>query len=244
MSNASKSDSQVMYALSETRALILAGAYAPAERLSEPILSARLNMSRTPIREALGLLVQEGLVERLPSGRCQVSSYSTQDIMDAIELRGTMEGLAARLAAERGASGEALVACRDTLAGLDLAVGDGADVDFERYVGLNAIFHDWIASTANSSIITREVERINRMPLASPSAFLEGQEQIPAFLGSLVVAQRHHHAIFEAIENREGARAEALCREHARLARQNLTFAMADGSLSRHSIPGLSLVKS
>ena len=244
MTDAVKTDSRVMHALSETRALILGGAYAPGERLSEPILSNRLNVSRTPIREALGLLVQEGLVERMASGRCQVSSYSTQDIMDAIELRGTIEGLSARMAAERGASNRMLADCREMLASLDLAVGDGSAVDFKQYVALNAMFHDWISGAAGSSIIERETERINRMPLASPSAFLEGQDQIPAFRGSLVVAQRQHHAIFEAIEYREGARAEALCREHARLARQNLTLVMADGSLSRNSIPGLSLVKS
>jgi len=243
MGDTSKASSQAMRALSETRALILGGIFAPGERLSEPLLADRLNVSRTPLREALGTLVQEGLIERLQSGGCRVSSYSMQDIMDAIELRGTFEGLAARLAAERGTANEMLAECRATLAALDEAVGDGGSVDFESYVGLNAAFHSWLSRAAASSIIEREMERVSRMPLASPSAFLEGQDQVPAFRGSLVTAQRQHRAIFEAIELREGTRAEALCREHARLARQNLAFVMADGSLSRESIPGLSLVQ-
>lgn len=237
-----KSKSQVGRALAETRAMILNGAFASGERLSEPLLAERLKVSRTPLREAIGRLVQEGLVDRLESGRCQVSSYSTQDIMDAIEVRGTVEGLAARVAAERGVSNEMLSECLETLANLDRAVGDGNDVKFKEYVRLNAAFHSWLAQAAGSVIIAREVDRISRMPLASPSAFLDGQQDIPAFRGTLVMAQQQHRAIFEAIKGRESARAEALCREHARLARQNLSFVMTDRSLSRDSIPGLSLV--
>lgn len=244
MNDPSKSNSQVESALSGTRALILGGAFAPGERLSEPLLAERLKVSRTPLREAIGTLVQEGLVERLESGRCQVSSYSTQDILDAIEVRGTIEGLAARVAAERGTSDKMLSECREILAKLERAVGNGSDIRFARYVELNAEFHAWMARAAGSSVIEREFERVSRMPLASPSAFLQGQEAFPAFRDSLVMAQRQHRGIFEAIEHREGARAEALCREHARLARQNLAFVMSEESASRDSIPGLSLVNS
>ena len=242
MTDDPKSKRQVAKALSEMRALILDGVFAPGERLSEPLLAERLNISRTPLREALATLIQEGLVERLGSGRCVVSSYSTQDIMDAIEVRGTIEGLAARVAAERGASDDMLAQCRHMLAGLDRAVGNGVVVNFKRYVELNAEFHSWLARAAGSEIIEREVDRICRMPLASPSAFLNGQQDIAAFRGSLVTAQSQHCAIFEAIESREGARAEALCREHARLALQNLTFFMTDGALLRSSVRGMSLV--
>ena len=148
----SKSNSQVESALSGTRALILDSAFAPGERLSEPLLAERLKVSRTPLREAIGTLVQEGLVERLESGRCQVSSYSTQDILDAIEVRGTIEGLAARVAAERGTSDKMLAECREILAKLERAVGNGSDIRFARYVELNAEFHAWMARAA--SIIT------------------------------------------------------------------------------------------
>ena len=90
--------------------------------------------------------------------------------------------------------------------------------------------------------IRREVDRACRHPLASPNAFLRGQEIIPDFLASLVRAQGQHHAIVDAIEAREGARAEALAREHARLARRNFRFLRdADPRLATR-IPGLSLV--
>ena len=237
-----KPDSQAARALNSARSLILSGVFSPGEKLPEPVLADRLAVSRTPLREALAALEREGLVERLKSGRCQVSSYTIQDIVDAIEFRGTTEGLAARLAAERGISNEILKECREVLASLDQVIETPSRIDFERYVELNAAFHSWVSRAASSVILERELERISKLPLASPSAFLEGQEHMPAFRKSLTFAQRQHRAIFDAIVAHEGARAESLCREHARLARENLSLVMADETLSREKIPGLSLV--
>lgn len=226
----------------EIRNRILDGFFAPAERLSETALSELLAVSRTPLREAIGRLVEEGLLERGPAGGCRVSSYSMQDIFDANEIRGMMEGLAARLAAERGVDAGELDECRVLLAGLDQVLSDMQRIDFARYVALNADFHQWIARAAASPIVMREIERVCRLPLASPSGFLSGQEDGPEFRASLLVAQAQHRAIFEAIESREGARAEALSREHARLARQNLRQALSRDREMASQIPGLSLV--
>ena len=71
-------------------------------RIAELTLVEKLGVSRTPIRAALMRLEQEGLLHRLPGGGYAVRTFSETDVADAIELRGTMEGLAARLAAERG----------------------------------------------------------------------------------------------------------------------------------------------
>lgn len=239
-----KSHSQAARALKSARSLILSGVFCPGEKLPEPLLAARLGVSRTPLREALAILEKEGLVERQQSGRCQVSTYTIQDIVDAIEFRGTTEGLAARLAAERGISNTHLAECREILADLDKLTDTKVEIKFEQYIELNAAFHSWIPRAASSITLERELDRIGKLPLASPSAFLEGQEDLPAFRKSLTFAQRQHRAIFDAIVAREGARAEALCREHVRLARENLSLAMADESLSRDKIPGLSLVTS
>ncbi len=69
------------------------------------------------------------------------------------------------------------------------------------------------------------------MPFAGPNAFLRVQAAVPAFRASLAGGQVQHRAIVQAIEAREGARAEALAREHARLAKHNLVVAMSDRSL-------------
>ena len=85
-------------ALLKLRELILSGELAGGTRIAEPAIVERLGMSRTPIRAALMRLEQEGLLEALPNGGYAVKTFSERDIADAIELRGTLEGLLVVLA--------------------------------------------------------------------------------------------------------------------------------------------------
>ena len=232
--------SQFERALLGLRALILEGAFASEARLPEVALADRLGLSRTPLRQAMDRLVDEGLLERIPTGGCRVARFTIQDITDAIELRGVVEGTAARLAAERGADPLALAEGDRILAAIDAALSGG--VDFDAYLRLNARFHDLLSTLAGSPVIRREVERVGRLPLASPSAFLSGQAAIPDFRASLTRAQDQHRAILAAIRAREGSRAEALAREHARLARQNLDHLTRAGPQAATLVPGLALV--
>ena len=186
-------------------------------------------------------LVEESLLERIETGGCRVASFAYGDIEDAIELRGVIEGIAARLAAERGIKPADQRECEEILSAIDVAL-KSKPLDFEQYVLLNADFHSLLASLAGSNVLRREVERVNKLPLASPSAFLQGQELIPDFQASLEVAHSQHRAIFDAISRREGARAESLMREHARLARQNLDHVMQFKSKLTQKVPGLALV--
>src|SRR5579871_1939088 len=115
-----KRQDQVIYKL---RAMILQGDLAPGQRLAEIPLAADLGVSRTPVRRALAMLAQEGLVSESSSRGYVVREFSLQEVLDAIELRGVLEGLAARLVAERGAS-------RGLLRELELCVERG-DALFE-----------------------------------------------------------------------------------------------------------------
>ena len=81
--------------------MVLRGGFAPGERLTELGLAERLAASRTPVRAALERLPQEGLLEALPTTGFVVREFGLSDICDSIDLRGTLEGTAARLAAER-----------------------------------------------------------------------------------------------------------------------------------------------
>jgi GntR family transcriptional regulator of vanillate catabolism len=94
--------SQTVKALLSLRDLILTGELKAGDRISELAVVERLGVSRTPIRMALVRLEEEGLLELIPSGGFAVKAFSERDICDAIEIRGTLEGLCARLAAERG----------------------------------------------------------------------------------------------------------------------------------------------
>lgn len=233
---------QSQRALMGVRDLIVSGEIRAGTRLSELALVERLGISRTPLRAALARLGQEGLVEAIPSGGYAVRSFSREDVIDAIELRGVLEGLALRLAAERGVAPARMSELQGLLEGIDVALrGEVEDMDFDRYVDLNARFHEKLWGLA-SQTIRREIERVTSLPFASPSAFLDKQSGVVEFRRSLYGAQAQHRAMVSAIMLREGTRAEALAREHARLARQNLEFVLdQDRSLIRR-VPALSLV--
>jgi GntR family transcriptional regulator of vanillate catabolism len=238
-----KRDSQTLKALLGVRDLVLGGDVAAGERLSEVTLAEMLGVSRTPLRAALSRLEQEGLLEAIPSGGYAVRSFTIADVFDAIELRGVMEGTALRLAAERGVPTARLAQLRALVHALDRTFAERLEeMHFERYVALNAEFHALLALLPGSETMRRELERVTQLPFASPSAFLEKQEDVPAFRQSLVFAQRQHHDMLNALELREGARAEFLGREHARLARKNLEFVIGEDRSLIKRVPGLALV--
>lgn len=230
-------------ALLQLREMILAGELPGGTRIAELSIVEKLGVSRTPIRAALMRLSQEGLLEALPSGGYAVRTFSEREVMDAIELRGTLEGLSARLAAERAAPAVVLGEARECLRQIDAVLGQPAlnDESFSSYVELNAKFHALLSEMAGSSVMGRELERVISMPFASPSAFVVAQANSPQARDMLVVAQDQHWQVLSAIEQREGSRAEAIMREHSRLAQRNL-----HDSLRNHesaSIPGVRLIR-
>lgn len=230
-------------AVIELRKRIVSGEFSGGTRLFEVSMAEELSISRTPVREAMSRLAEEGLLDRAAGGGFIVRSFSMDDVMDAIELRGVLEGTAARLAAERGADAEGLSRIQATVAALDSCFGaNPGDVDFETYSELNATFHGQLAELCGSSLLRREIERATRLPFASPSAFLPDKANLVAFRRSLHVAQDQHREIVLAIAGREGARAEALTREHTRTARRNLEYVMIEDRSLLHAVPGLALV--
>jgi len=153
-----------------------------------------------------------------------------------------VEGLAARFAAERGVEPARLIEVRRLLERLDQVLEKREDdFDFSAYIELNEAFHKRILDFAQSGVLTEQMERVTALPFSGPSAFVEAQSMMPRSLETLVIAQHQHKAITEAIELREGARAEALMKEHARLARRNLE-AVFDSDKLRARVPGLTLV--
>ena len=211
------------------RELILGGELKPGARIAELTLVERLGASRTPIRMALVRLQEEGLLEALPHGGFAVKDFSEADIHDAIELRGTLEGLLAQLAAERGAPAVVLAEARQCLDRIDalLTVPSLDDDAFSAYVALNSHFHSLLYELADSPTITRQLERAASLPFASPSGFVLLQAQSTRARDMLAVAQDQHRQVLDAIEQREGARAESIMREHSRLARRNLVEVLA-----------------
>lgn len=231
-------------ALMGLRDKVLTGELVKGDHLAEVVLAQELGISRTPLREAMRELTDQGLIEKLPNGRYQVCSLTRDDVRDSIALRGLLEGNIFRLGAEKGITPDQREACEATLAALDdVLSGTIAEIDFDVYMDLNERFHAQLAALCDSPVMLGELERVNKRPMASPSAFLGGQAMSQETLRSLYVAQDQHRSIFNAICNREGARAEALGREHARLAHRNLDHFLASGPSSSAQIPGLVLVE-
>lgn len=233
-------DNHTTRATYELRQRITSGDLRGGRRLQEIAMAQELAISRTPVREAMSRLVEEGLLERVDSGGYVVRSFSMADAVDAIELRGILEGTAARLAAEKGVSAERISNIKETLKKLDACFGKaGMQSDFDGYSELNAVFHDELAGLCESAIIARELERVKSLPFASPSAFVLGNRARAASHHSLIIAQQQHWAIVSAIENREGGRAEMIAREHAKIARDNLMSFSAESS---ENLPGMRLI--
>jgi GntR family transcriptional regulator of vanillate catabolism len=219
-------ESQTLRALLEMRELMLRGEFRPGERLREVPLAARLNVSRTPLRLVLDRLAQEGLLKARPTGGFVANEFSVEDIRDAIEIRGVLEGAAARQAAERFKTTEEIARLRACVAALDALVRETPnDIEFfARYAMLN-----------------RSMEHVLTLPFASPNAFFLTETETPEGKETILLSQAHHRAIANAIIDGEGARAESLAREHSRLARTNLETALKQQLLIR--IPGASLIK-
>lgn len=236
--------SQTVRAQLMLRELVLGGELEPGVRIAELALVERIGVSRTPIRMALLQLQQEGLLDALPAGGYTVKAFSESDVHDAIELRGTLEGLAARLAAERGVGGAVWAEACDCVARINelLAQPGLTEQSFAVYVEQNARFHSALAEMAGSDIVQRQIERACTMPFASPNAFVLQRSSGPGARDVLIVAQDQHRALLDAIRRREGARAEALAREHARIAQQNLGEVLQ----SQHALsqmPGAGLIR-
>ncbi|MEY2953635.1 MAG: hypothetical protein RLZZ401_1722 [Pseudomonadota bacterium] len=237
------SGSQAVKAQLRLREMILAGDLPGGARIAELSIVDKLGVSRTPIRAALMRLEQEGLLESLPNGGYAVKTFSERDISEAIELRGTVEGLLARLAAERGAPPVVLNEARQALRAIDAVLQTPMlnDDAFTQYVSLNAQFHKLLSEMAGSAVISREGERIASLPFASPSGFVVVQANSPQARDMLIVAQDQHWQVLEAIEQREGGRAEALMREHSRIAQRNLRAAL--NNQLPQTLPGVQLIR-
>ncbi len=83
------------------REAIIVGELKPGERLMEVQLAQKMGVSRTPVREAIRKLELEGLVEMLPRKGAHIADLSVKDIMDVLEVRATLDGLASSLSASR-----------------------------------------------------------------------------------------------------------------------------------------------
>jgi GntR family transcriptional regulator of vanillate catabolism len=234
-------DSQIGRAVVRLREMILRGEFGPGERISEYPLTGRLGVSRTPIRLALERLAHEGLLEPYPTGGFVVRKFTLDDVWDSIEIRGLLEGGAARLAAERLTSDSELDSLRKIQSEMD-AMGEPTVDTFPAFLDINEAFHTEVVRLAKSNQLRQALDRLFMFPLVSPRVLVSIPLKMPEAPHLFAVSQEHHHQIIDAISKRQGARAESLAREHAQLSRRNLEMAMAEAEFL-NSLPGGSLIQ-
>jgi GntR family transcriptional regulator of vanillate catabolism len=232
---------QIARALFTLRDQILGGQFAAGERMSELPLVDRLGVSRTPLRLALATLEHEGLLEKLPHGGYTVREFTQAEIADAIEVRGVLEGTAARFAAERGAGRrelQPLIDLNEQMA----AVMHLSDYDsFALYVDVNRRFHLRLLKLSNSTQLQRAWAGIVALPFASPSALVLTELELSESRQVVRLGHSQHVSLVEAIALRQGTRAESIAREHARISLANLEVVLRERQLLQR-MPGASLV--
>ena len=232
--------SQTARALVSLRELLLRGTFAPGERVSELPLVARLGVSRTPIRLALERLANIGLLDVSAGGGFTVRGFTSADALDAVEIRGVLEGTAARLAAERLVDTSELETLRRRCKEMDDLERLSLD-SFSSYMDSNEAFHSAIVDLAKSPMLRRAMLQAVSLPFASPSAMVFPTSGLAIADETLAIAKEHHRGILDAIGKRQGTRAEALAREHAFIGRRILEMSLSDSAtLSR--VPGASLI--
>lgn len=203
--------------ISILRDKIVSGEFAAGQRLAEIPTAELLGVSRTPVRIAFRALAQEGLLIKLPRRGYQVRKVTNEEISGAVEVRGVLEGLAARQAAEKGLTAETQAQLEQCLAQGDAIFDKGyiTEDDLEQYNILNKEFHALIIQASGNPAIQSAMQLNEHLPFASVNALIFNPEQLEREFRRFSYANMQHHAVFEALLNHQGARAEAVMKEHA-----------------------------
>ncbi|MBI6742062.1 GntR family transcriptional regulator [Pseudomonas syringae] len=210
----SKPGQTVLVAL---RKMIASGELAAGERLMEVPTAELFGVSRMPVRMAFRTLEQEGLLVPFGGRGFQVRSISPIEIAGAVDVRGVLEGLAARQMAERGVTQEA----RDELEAC-LVQGDAlfekghvTEDDLEVYHDMNMRLHRVIVEGSGNRAIADALSRNDHLPFASVTALAVDRDNLIREYRRFNFAHMQHHAVVDALVSGQGARAEAIMREHA-----------------------------
>ena len=188
----------------ELRRLIIAGTLAPGTVLRQEHLAQQLQVSRTPLREALIALEKEGLIVIAPSGAASVVALDTRDAREIMDVRELVDGLAARLLTERGMSEE-----------LDLELSAMAKEmrttrsDKQRYLVLNADFHTKIIEATGHARLQQFVPLVR---MASEVVYTRAQKEGRRLASSAT----EHTRILAAIRSGDAEEAERIARAHVR----------------------------
>ena len=188
---------------------IVTGELPPGQPLRETELARQMGISRTPIREALRLLQNDGLVEFTPNRGASVKAYSAADLQDVYNLRAALEGYAAQSAAQQITDPqlEALHQSCERYEGLR-----SSSENLSLLAEENLVFHNTILAAAGSQRLSTMVRQVTALPLIYKSYLTYSPE-------NRRTAEEHHRAILAALERHRGDEARGLLENHILWAR-------------------------
>lgn len=238
-------DTQLARATHSIREMILRGRLQPGQRVTEIMLAQQLGMSRTPVRQALPVLAREGLLVESGGRGYLVRTFTRSDILDAIDLRGVLEGFAVRRLAERGVSAALLRQLRVCLEEGDRIFRKRhlVDTDEAAYGAMNDRFHAALLAAADSPIIAGALASNDCIPFASAGAIAFDVTDLQAMFDALYFAHMQHHAICDALEAGQSVRAEFLMCEHVNTVKSSINMLQMKDS-NQDPLNALRLIKS
>ncbi|MFZ5648568.1 MAG: GntR family transcriptional regulator [Bacillota bacterium] len=191
------------------RRAILEGRLKPGTRLVERRLAEQLKVSRTPVREVIRMLELEGLISYLPRAGAVVAIVDKEEVLEIYRIRAVLEGLAARLAAEK-IGYDQIKRLENLLGTMEIHTGPG---ELDQIEQTHQEFNDLIYKAAGSprlySMIASLVDHINR--------YVRMGYGLP---GRIAEANREHRRLVEALALHDGDLAEAVARKHIENSRQ------------------------
>lgn len=183
----------------------------PGEAVTEMKLSRELGVSRTPVREALQRLDREGLIKLIPNKGAVVLGISEKDLIDIYKIRMRLEGLAARIAAEKTDA----EFCRELCDNVDLTGFYMEKGDIEKVKNLDSEFHDIIYRSCESRMLGKTLSELHRYIASYRKLSL-------AVDGRIEKSLAEHREIYDAIAKGDAAAADELMSKHVERALENL----------------------
>jgi len=184
----------------------------PGQRLPEAVLAERYGVSRTPVREALRKLANEGLVLFAPNSGARLVSPSPDEIAQAYELREYLETLTVARAAERMTPLQ-LCRLRESIEEEERIFGER---DLERYLEINIVFHSIIAESSGNTLLAEYVENI----LSRTYVYMLLFESFFDFDNNPSLEE--HRRITDALETADAGKARELMHLHIGLSERSL----------------------
>lgn len=226
---------------SRIRSDIIQGAYEKDERLSEARLCETHSVSRTPVRLALRLLEQEGFVRRGEGRGYLVQSPTVADILQAVQVRGHLESLAARLMALSPDRNKYLPDMARAIEKIETFTRAGKldDVVIRQAQAANKIFHSAILDGCGNEFIGYTCKKISHLPMLASGSMVfdrtanDTPEQVERAMFRLRIGNAQHQVIYDTIESGDPVRAEGMMSEHSHTMIEYIqTFERRDSSLS------------